>query len=119
MSVTPTAADTPTAQGAPTAEGARAAEGIGTGAASGRERPERQVVQGVVRSSAMDKTIVVEVRDRVMHPGYKKYITRRRRFMAHDETNRCQVGDVVRIVSSRPLSRRKTWRLLELVERPS
>lgn len=86
---------------------------------SARERSDRQVVQGVVRSSAMQKTIVVEVRERVMHPGYKKYVTRRRRYMAHDESNRCQVNDVVRIVSSRPLSRRKAWRLLELVERPS
>ncbi|MBK8482552.1 MAG: 30S ribosomal protein S17 [Proteobacteria bacterium] len=92
----------------------------GAPAAAGQAgRAERRVVQGVVRSSAMDKTIVVEVRDRVMHAGYKKYIARRRRFMAHDEANRCQVGDVVRIVSSRPLSRRKSWRLLELVERPS
>ena len=68
---------------------------------------------GVVVSDRMDKSIVVEVRTRVQHPLYAKYMESRRRFMAHDEGNACKVGDRVRIVETRPLSRRKRWRVQE------
>jgi len=78
----------------------------------------RRVLQGRVRSDKMDKSVVVEVTQRIKHRTYKKYVLRRRRFMAHDERNEYRVGDVVRIVESRPLSRRKRWRVQKLVERP-
>jgi small subunit ribosomal protein S17 len=73
--------------------------------------------QGVVQSDKMDKTVVVEVRHRVLHRGYKKYISRRVRYKAHDEGNECRVGDRVQIVQSRPLSKDKRWRVQRIVER--
>jgi small subunit ribosomal protein S17 len=72
----------------------------------------RRVLQGTVVSDKMDKTVVVSVERFVMHPLYKKYIRRTKKFMAHDEDNRCKIGDVVRIVESRPLSRRKSWEVI-------
>lgn len=84
---------------------------------TGREAP--RVLQGVVRGNKPDKTVVVTVSSRVLQKAYKKYIRRRKSFLAHDEQNQYQVGDVVRIVPTRPLSRRKRWRVVELVERPS
>jgi small subunit ribosomal protein S17 len=75
------------------------------------------VLQGVVASDKMDKTIVVEVMMRKLHPLYKKYVTRSKRFKAHDETNEAHVGDTVRVEECRPLSRDKRWRLIEIVER--
>ncbi|MCC6749841.1 MAG: 30S ribosomal protein S17 [Deltaproteobacteria bacterium] len=86
---------------------------------SEQARQQRRVLQGRVRSNKMDKTVVVEVSHRVLHPTYKKYVTRRKRYKAHDERNECQVGDVVQIVSSRPLSRQKCWRVQKLMERPA
>jgi small subunit ribosomal protein S17 len=80
------------------------------------ERGRRQERRGVVVSSAMDKTIVVEVDTVKMHPRYKKVIRRAKKFHAHDERNEAKVGDVVRIVETRPLSRTKTWRLAEVVQ---
>lgn len=74
---------------------------------------------GTVRSDKADKTVIVEVQKRMMHRMYKKYINRRTRYAAHDEKNEYRVGDVVEIVSSRPLSRTKRWRVQRLVERPS
>jgi len=65
----------------------------------------------------MDKTIVVAVERRVMHPLYKKFITRTRKFMAHDENNECRIGDLVKLMETRPLSKKKRWRLVEIVER--
>jgi small subunit ribosomal protein S17 len=65
----------------------------------------------------MAKTIVVEVRRRVPHPIYKKIVNRRKKFYAHDEEQTARVGDVVRIIESRPLSRLKRWRLLEVIRR--
>ena len=79
-------------------------------------RADRQERRGVVVSSAMDKTIVVKVDTLKMHPRYKKVIRRSRKFHAHDEQNQAKVGDVVRIVESRPLSKTKNWRLAEIVE---
>lgn len=75
------------------------------------------VLQGVVASDKMDKTIVVEVMMRKLHPLYKKYVTRSKRFKAHDETNEAHLGDTVRVEECRPLSRDKRWRLIEIVER--
>ncbi|MBU2551586.1 MAG: 30S ribosomal protein S17 [Proteobacteria bacterium] len=72
---------------------------------------------GQVVSDKMDKTVIVVVNRLVKHPTYKKYIRRRSRFAAHDETNTARVGDTVEIVQSRPLSRTKRWRLSRVVER--
>ena len=80
------------------------------------ERGRRQERRGVVVSSAMEKTIVVKVDVIKMHPRYKKVIRRSQKFHAHDERNEANVGDVVRIVETRPLSKTKNWRLAEIVE---
>ena len=77
----------------------------------------KRTLVGVVVSDKMDKTVVVEVTRLVKHPLYKKYIRRKKRFMAHDERNEYQVGDRVQIIESRPLSRRKRWRVRALIER--
>lgn len=86
-------------------------------AVSENRRSPRKVREGVVVSAKMDKTIVVEQRRRVPHPLYKRYITLTKRFHAHDEQNQCGVGDVVRIMETRPLSRTKRWRLLSVLEK--
>lgn len=72
---------------------------------------------GHVVSSKMEKTIVVEVTRRVPHPLYKRVVTRKKRFHAHDASNECRVGDYVRISECRPLSRQKRWRLDEIIRR--
>lgn len=77
----------------------------------------RRILEGRVVSNKPDKTIVVLVERYVQHPLYKKYFKRSKKFMAHDEHNECQVGDLVRIIEWRPLSRRKRWMLKEIVER--
>jgi small subunit ribosomal protein S17 len=81
------------------------------------ERGRRKVVQGRVVSEASDKSIVVEVETRKQHPLFRKMVKRSKRFMAHDEANACHVGDTVRIMETRPLSKRKRWRLVEIIER--
>jgi small subunit ribosomal protein S17 len=70
---------------------------------------------GIVTSAKMQKTIVVEVRRRVAHPVYKRIVTKRSRFMAHDEHGKAHEGDMVRIVESRPLSKNKRWSLKEVI----
>jgi small subunit ribosomal protein S17 len=80
-------------------------------------RKVKPVLQGVVVSDKMDKTIVVEIVMRKLHPLYKKYLTRSKKVKAHDETNDAKTGDTVRVVETRPLSRDKRWRLAEIVER--
>ena len=80
-------------------------------------RGNRKVMQGKVSSDKMDKTIVVEVTRRYLHPTYKKYITRSTRYKAHDETNECGIGDFVEIVETRPLSRDKHWRLRRVMKK--
>jgi small subunit ribosomal protein S17 len=80
------------------------------------ERARRQERQGTVVSDAADKTIVVKVDVIKAHPRYKKVVRRSTKFHAHDETNEAKVGDVVRIVETRPLSKQKRWRLVEIVE---
>lgn len=82
---------------------------------SGTER--LRVLAGTVVSDCMDKTIVVLVSSQKRHPMYEKYIRRSKRVKAHDAENECNIGDRVRVVESRPLSRDKRWRLLEIVER--
>jgi small subunit ribosomal protein S17 len=73
----------------------------------------RKTRVGVVVRDKMDKSVIVEVNRTVLHPLYQKYVKKRTRFMAHDETNECKIGDRVRIVESRPLSRLKRWRVQE------
>jgi small subunit ribosomal protein S17 len=72
----------------------------------------KRVLQGVVVSDKMDKTVVVEVERRIMHPIYKKFIRQSKKYAAHDEENASKVGDVVRIRECRPLSRRKRWEVI-------
>ncbi len=81
------------------------------------ERSVRKVRTGVVVSDARDKTVTVEITMSVRHPKYAKTIERRRRLQVHDEQNDAHVGDTVRVVETRPLSRSKHWRLVEIVER--
>ncbi len=88
-----------------------------TPSAIAADRGKRRVKQGRVASSKMDKTIVVVSETRVPHPTYGKIIRKSTRFKAHDENNDANVGDLVRIVECRPLSRDKRWRLIEIVER--
>ena len=76
-----------------------------------------RVLRGVVVSDKMDKTVVVDVSRRKQHPLYRKVINRSRRFKAHDAANECNVGDVVRILETRPLSRGKRWRVIEILQR--
>ncbi len=80
-------------------------------------RNPRKERTGLVVSNKMDKSIVVEVLRRVRHPKYKKFVKRTSRFMAHDDKNNCNIGDTVRIMETRPLSRNKCWRLVEILER--
>ena len=80
-------------------------------------RSLRKERSGTVVSDRMEKTIVVSVERTVMHPKYKKYLKRRTRVKAHDETNQCHLGDRVRIVECRPLSRDKRWRVSEVLQR--
>ena len=77
----------------------------------------RKVRVGKVVSDKMDKTVVVIVEDRVAHKTYKKIIGRTYRLKAHDENNECGVGDIVRVMETRPLSRDKRWRVVEIVEK--
>ena len=81
------------------------------------KRGQRKTREGVVVSAAMNKTAVVLMKRRLRHPVYGKYVTRSKKFYVHDEKNECRVGDVVRIVETRPLSKLKRWRLVELVQR--
>ena len=81
------------------------------------QRNRRKVRLGMVVSDKMDKTVVVQLTDRKAHPLYKKVIQHRVRFKAHDEGNECKVGDLVRIMETRPLSKDKRWRVMEVVEK--
>ncbi len=81
------------------------------------ERNLRKTRIGMVVSDKMDKTIVVAVVSKVKHPLYKKYVTRTSKFKAHDELNECGIGDKVEIVETRPISRDKCWRLVEIIEK--
>ena len=80
-------------------------------------RGPRKVRVGRVISDKMDKTVVVQVSDLKSHPLYKKVVQRRAKFKAHDDQNDCRVGDLVRIIETRPISRDKRWRVVEVVEK--
>ena len=86
-----------------------------TATTSEKEARHRQEKVGIVTSAKMQKTIVVEVRRRVAHPVYKRIVTKRSKFMAHDEHGKAHEGDMVRIVESRPLSKNKRWSLKEVL----
>jgi len=77
----------------------------------------RKTRTGKVVSDKMDKTIVVAVEDRVAHPLYKKIVKRTYKLKAHDENNECGVGDIVRVMETRPLSKDKRWRMVEIIEK--
>ena len=81
------------------------------------ERNLRKTRTGIVASNKMDKTIVVAVQDNVKHPLYGKIVKRTYKLKAHDEENVCQVGDKVKVMETRPLSKDKRWRLVEIVEK--
>ncbi len=81
------------------------------------ERNMRKVKIGKVVSDKMDKTIVVAVEDSIRHPLYKKIVKRTQRFKAHDENNECGIGDRVKIMETRPLSKDKNWRLVSIIEK--
>jgi len=80
-------------------------------------RNTRRERVGVVVSNNMDKSIVISVKQKVKHPIYGKFVNKTSRFMAHDEENSCQIGDTVKISETRPLSKNKRWRLVEIIER--
>ena len=81
------------------------------------ERNLRKVMIGTVTSNKMDKTIVVSVETSVKHPIYGKFVKRTYKLKAHDEENQCQIGDKVKVMETRPLSKDKRWRLVEVVEK--
>ena len=81
------------------------------------ERNLRKTRVGVVVSDKMDKTVVVAIKERVKHPLYGKIVNRTKTFKAHDEQNECGIGDTVRIVETRPLSKEKHWRVVEIVKK--
>ena len=84
-----------------------------------RQRGLRKTREGIVVSDKMDKTVVVLVERLVAHPLYGRVVRRRRKYMAHDENNECRVGDIVRIIECRPLSKHKSWRVVEILQRAS
>jgi len=81
------------------------------------ERNLRKTRVGVVSSNKMDKTITVKVERKIKHPLYGKFLKKTTSFHAHDEKNECSIGDIVKIMESRPLSKTKRWRLVEVVEK--
>jgi small subunit ribosomal protein S17 len=80
-------------------------------------KSRKKVRTGKVISNKADKTIVVSIERQVAHPIYKRYFKQTKKIMAHDEMNECNIGDTVRVVESRPLSARKRWRLVEIIQR--
>lgn len=81
------------------------------------ERNLRKTRIGVVSSNKMDKTVLVAVQRRLKHPLYGKFVKKTTKYMTHDEKNECTVGDLVRIMETRPLSKNKRWRLVEVIEK--
>ncbi len=80
-------------------------------------KTNKKLFTGVVESNKMEKTVVVRVTTKVLHPLYKKYVTRSKKYMAHDENSEAGIGDTVRIIESRPMSKNKKWTLTEIVEK--
>lgn len=112
---TTTAAPAAAEQATATSTAAPAADNSGHDTPGGRGR--RKTRTGVVSSSKMDKTIVVQVERKVKHPIYGKFIKNTTKFHAHDEKNEAGAGDTVRIMETRPLSKTKRWRLMEILEK--
>ncbi len=81
------------------------------------ERKLRKERIGIVVSNKMDKSIVVAIHRKVKHPVYGKFVNKTKKLMAHDENNACNIGDIVRIAETRPLSKNKNWRLVEIIEK--
>lgn len=81
------------------------------------ERGNKKTLSGVVVSDKMDKTVVVAVEEHIRHPLYNKIIKKTKRYKAHDEQNECRMGDKVRIMETRPLSKEKCWRVDEIIEK--
>ena len=81
------------------------------------ERNSRKVREGLVTSNKMDKSIVVSVERKLKHPKYGNFLKRTTKLMAHDEKNECVIGDKVRVMETRPLSKNKCWRLVEIIEK--
>ena len=81
-----------------------------------QDRNRRKTKVGIVVSDKMDKTIVVAIKTKVRHPLYGKMVNRTRKFKAHDENNECGIGDTVKIMETRPISKDKRWRLVEIIE---
>jgi len=80
-------------------------------------RNNRKVREGLVTSNKMEKSIVVSVERKLKHPKYGKFLKRTTKLMAHDEKNECNIGDKVKVMETRPLSKNKCWRLVEIIER--
>ena len=98
-------------------ETATVADDAATGTATEADRSARKVREGIVTSAGMDKTIVVTVTDRVRHAKYNKFVLKSKKLYTHDETNDAGEGDRVRVMETRPLSKNKRWRLVEIIER--
>ncbi|MDQ6971888.1 MAG: 30S ribosomal protein S17 [Mariprofundaceae bacterium] len=81
------------------------------------QKSNKRVLEGVVMSNKADKTVVVQVERKFLHPQYRKTVRSHKKYMAHDEANDCKIGDTVRIIESRPLSARKRWTLQSIVTR--
>ena len=81
------------------------------------KRNLRKERTGVVTSNKMEKSIVVVVKRKVKHPIYGKFVNKSKKYVAHDEENTCNIGDTVRIMETRPISKRKSWRLVKIIER--
>ena len=81
------------------------------------ERNLRKERVGIVSSNKMDKSVTVVIKRKVKHSVYGKFVNKTRKFLAHDEENTCNIGDTVRIMETRPLSKNKSWRLVEIIER--
>ena len=81
------------------------------------DRGNRKVITGIVVSDKMDKTVTVQVSRRLRHPRYKKFITLSKKYHAHDAKNECGTGDMVKLMETRPLSKTKRWRVLEIIRK--
>jgi small subunit ribosomal protein S17 len=112
---TQTGTGTPSATAAPSAKSAETAEADAATATA--TRAARKVREGVVVSDKMDKTVTVAVIERVRHPKYAKFVMQTKKLYAHDEANDAHAGDRVRIMETRPLSKQKRWRVVEVLER--
>lgn len=84
---------------------------------SALERNDRKVMQGMVTSNKMSKTLVIQIDRKVKHPMYEKFVSRRTKLYAHDEKGEAKVGDIVEVVQTRPLSKLKRWRLVRIVQK--